>query len=58
MDSITLIIAIGSGLFLGAPLGFYIGAILAQRKIQRSGVEAWRSAERFYRTAYTLTPKD
>lgn len=57
MDSITLIIAGSSGIFIGTGLGMYVAAILAQRRIARSSAEAWRSAERFYRNAYTLTPK-
>ncbi len=57
MDSITLLIAGGSGLIIGAPLGMYVAALIAHRKIQRAGREAWRSADRFYRSAYTLTPK-
>ena len=58
MDSLTLIIAGLSGLIIGLPLGMYLCALFAQRKIQRAGADAWRSAERFYKTAYTLTPKN
>lgn len=57
MDSIPLIITGLSGLLIGAPLGMYFAAIIAHRKIQRAGRDAWRSADRYYRNAYTLTPK-
>jgi hypothetical protein len=58
MDSITLIIAGLSGFTIGVPIGMYLCALFAQRKIQRAGAESWRSAERFYKSAYILTPKN
>lgn len=58
MDSITLIIASGSGVFIGVGIGIYTASLFAHRKAQRAGREAWRSADRFYRSAYTLTPKN
>lgn len=57
MDSITIIIAAFSGVFIGTALGMYVGALFSERRIQRTSAEAWRSADRFYRSAYTLTPK-
>jgi len=57
MDSITLIITGLSGVVIGTGFGMYVAAILSERRIASTSAEAWRSAERFYKTAYTLTPK-
>jgi hypothetical protein len=58
MDSTILLIAAGSALVVGTGLGIYIGALFAERRIQRAGHEAWLSAERFYKRAYKLTPRN
>lgn len=58
MDTTALLIAAGSALVIGTGLGIYIGALFAQRRIQRAGHEAWLSAERFYKRAYHMTPRN
>ncbi len=58
MDSITLLIAGATGILIGTGFGIYIAALFASPKIQRAGHDAWLSAERFYKRAYILTPRD
>lgn len=58
MNSLPLLIAIGCSLIIGTGIGMYVGALFAHRRIQRAGAEAWLAAERFYKRAYNLTPRN
>lgn len=56
-DSISLLICAAAGLLIGSLIGFSACAILSIRRVQRTSVETWKAARRFYDRAYILTPK-
>jgi len=57
-DSIRLLISTGLGVVIGTGLGFAVCRALVNRRIQRAGADAWRTANIFYRTNYKLERKD